>query len=45
MYFAFVFGALGVMRWLVCAANYLRDALLRRPAMSGVRFHGTKQIR
>jgi hypothetical protein len=45
MYFALVFGALGLMRWMVTAANCLADALLRRHAMSGARFQGVQQIR
>jgi hypothetical protein len=45
MYFALAFGALGLMRWMVCAANCLADAVLRRPGLSGARFQIAHQIR
>jgi hypothetical protein len=45
MFFALLFGAIGLMRWVVCAANCLADALGSRPGMSGERFQNTQQIR
>jgi len=45
MYFALLFGALNLVRWVMCAANCLVIALPRRPENSGVRFQGAQHIR